>query len=119
MENGIWDLVPQLEHQWLRITNGDMILFYCKTPVKGFVGAGIIRSKFKQDQPLWKEELLEKRIIWPFRFEFDVTHLLPIGEWKTQSVSNKQYNLAILAGINPVAHKEKALKVLKNFSLRL
>jgi hypothetical protein len=50
-------------------------------------------------------------VIWPFRFEFDVSHLLPIGAWRSQAVSNKKLNLAILAGINPVADTEKALKV--------
>ncbi|MBN1842593.1 MAG: hypothetical protein JW883_09980 [Deltaproteobacteria bacterium] len=113
LENGIWGLVPQLEHHWLKIRPGDLVLFYCKVPVKGFVGAGIIRTKFKQDRPLWKEELQENRVIWPFRFEFDVTHLLPLGGWQSQAVSNRKSNLAILAGINPIIETEKALSVLE------
>jgi len=113
LENGIWGLIPKLENHWHKIQSGDLVLFYCITPVKGFVGTGIIRSKFKQDQPLWKEELQERTVIWPFRFEFDVTHLLPLGRWKSQAVSNKEFNLAILAGINPIVEAEKALRVLE------
>ena len=113
LENGIWGLQPQLEHHWIRLKPGDLVLFYCKTPVKGFVGAGVVRSKFRQTEPYWKEELIENSVIWPFSFEFDVTHLLPLGAWHSQSVTNQQFHLAILAGINPILDQEKALKVLE------
>ena len=113
LENGIWGLVPKLKNHWLRIKAGDLVLFYCKAPIKGFVGAGVIRSKFKQDRPLWKEEVQENTVIWPFRFEFDITHLLPLGSWGSQAVSNAPYNLAILAGLNPISETEKAFKVLE------
>jgi hypothetical protein len=112
-ENGIWGLQPNLEHHWNRIQPGDLVLFYCVKPVKGFVGAGVIRSKFRQTEPYWKEELQSNQVIWPFRFEFDITHLLPLGRWQSQAISNKEFNLAILAGINPVAYPEKALQVLE------
>ena len=110
--NGIWGFVPKLENHWQRIDSGDLVLFYCKAPVKGFVGAGIIRSKFKQTEPYWKEELLANNVIWPFRFEFDITHLIPMGSWQSHAISNRNLNLAILAGINPIREFEKALKVL-------
>ncbi|MFC1811912.1 hypothetical protein ACFL03_04415 [Thermodesulfobacteriota bacterium] len=112
-ENGIWGLRPQLENHWNRIRAGDLVLFYCKLPVKGFVGAGILRSKFKQTEPYWKEELQENQVIWPFRFEFDITHLIPLGSWRTHSISNHEYNLPILAGINPVRRIDRALQVLE------
>lgn len=112
-ENGIWGLRPALEHHWGKIRPNDLVLFYCKTPIKGFVGAGVIRTKFKQTKPYWKEELQNNQVIWPFRFEFDITHLLPLDGWKFQAVSNQAFNLAILAGINPVADPEKAFKVLE------
>jgi hypothetical protein len=78
LENGIWGLRPQLKNHWTRIEPGDLILFYCKMPVKGFVGAGIIRSKFRQTVPYWIQEIEKGDVIWPFRFEFDVTHLIPL-----------------------------------------
>lgn len=111
-ENGIWGLKPEIEHRWIKIQPGNLVLFYCIKPIKGFVGAGIIRSKFKQTEPYWKEELQENKVIWPFRFEFDITHLIPLGSWKTHSISNKKLKLANLAGINPVKHFDKVLKVL-------
>ena len=112
LENGIWGLILKLENHWRRIHSGDLVLFYCKDPVKGFFGAGLIRSKFKQTVPYWKEEIQEKQVICPYRFEFDVTHLIPLGNWLSLSISNLEFNLAILAGINPVADINKALGVL-------
>ena len=111
-ENGIWGLKPEIEHHWNKIKTGNLVLFYCKRPIKGFVGAGIIRSKFKQTDPYWKEELQESRVIWPFRFEFDVTHLIPLGSWKTHSISNQNLRMGIHAGLNSVPDVRKALKVL-------
>ena len=107
-ENGIWGLVPKLENHWKRMQSGDLILFYCKTPIKGFVGAGIIRSRFRQTQPYWKEELEAGSVIWPFRFEFDTTHLIPLDKWCQLAVSNKPFNTAILAGISPVKNLDIA-----------
>ncbi len=112
-ENGIWGLKPQIEHHWKRLKSGDLVLFYCKAPVKGFVGAGIIRSKFRQTEPYWKEELKDGRVIWPFRFEFDVTHLIPLAKWQQLAISNRPYNTAILAGISPIKNPSTALKVLE------
>ncbi|MBN2415248.1 hypothetical protein JXO52_05375 [bacterium] len=116
-ENGIWGLVPKLENHWKRLQSGDMVLFYCKAPIKGFIGAGIIRSKFKQTAPYWKEELEENRIIWPFRFEFDLIHLIPHNQWQAQAISNGEYNLAKLAGLNPVADEKKALAILEQLQM--
>jgi hypothetical protein len=112
LENGIWGLRPQLKNYWKRIEAGDLVLFYSTDPVKGFFGAGIIRTKFRQTEPYWKEELLEGKVIWPYRFEFDVTHLIPLGNWRSDAISNREFNLAILAGINPVRDHRKALQVL-------
>ncbi|MBW1667417.1 MAG: hypothetical protein JRJ66_05075 [Deltaproteobacteria bacterium] len=112
LENGIWGIVPKLQHHWKKVERNDLVLFYCIKPVKGFFGAGIIRAKFKQTAPYWKEEIAENRVIWPYRFEFDVTHLIPLGNWGTQAISNKDFNLSVLAGINPVKDWGKALKVL-------
>ncbi|MBW1948132.1 MAG: hypothetical protein JRF59_13875 [Deltaproteobacteria bacterium] len=113
MENGIWGLRPQLENSWGKIHSGNLVLFYCTAPVKGFFGAGVIRSRFRQTIPYWKEEIEAGEVIWPYRFEFDVTHLIPLGRWRKLAVSNKPFNLAILAGINPVKDLEKALEILE------
>lgn len=116
LENGIWGIVPQLAHHWQKAEKDELVLFYCKKPVKKFFGAGIIRSKFKQTNPLWKEEIQENRVIWPYRFEFDVIHLIPFGRWKSEGISNSEFNLAVLGGLNPVRNFSKAMKVLEKLN---
>ncbi|MBW1741625.1 MAG: hypothetical protein JRJ42_10920 [Deltaproteobacteria bacterium] len=108
-ENGIWGIVPELEHHWQKIQKYDLVLFYCIAPISRLFGAGIIRSKFKQTTPLWKEEVRENRVIWPYRFEFDVIHWIPLGQWKDLGIDNKNFNLAVLAGLNPVKEFSKAI----------
>jgi len=100
--NGIWGVVPELETHWNKIGQNDLILFYCKTPIKRVFGAGVVRSKFKQTLPLWKEEIEAQRCIWPFRFEFDILHLLPFGAWHKLGINAREHHLAIMAGINSV-----------------
>lgn len=112
LENGIWGIIPKHKNHWDRVEPGDLVLFYGVAPIKGFFGAGIIRHKLIQTIPYWKEEVHENRVIWPYRFEFDVTHLIPMGSWQKLSVPNTYYKLAVLAGLNPVRDLSKALQVL-------
>lgn len=116
LENGIWGIVPELAHHWQKIEKDDIVLFYCKAPISRFFGAGILRTKFRQTNPLWKEEIQENRVIWPYRFEFDVIHLIPFGGWKGEGISNRDYNLAVLGGLNPIRDFSKAMKVLEKLT---
>ena len=102
IENGVWGIVPQLEIQWNKIEQNDLLLFYCKSPIKKVFGAGIVRSKFRQPKPLWKEEIDTRSSIWPFRIEFDILHLLPFGAWDKLGIDAREHHLAIMAGINTV-----------------
>ncbi len=116
LENGIWGIVPELEHHWQRLKNNDLVLFYCKAPVKKFFGTGIIRSKFKQTSPLWREEIEAGKVIWPFRLEFDVVHLLSLDEWRQLGITNKIYNLPVLGGLNPIGDFSKAMSIVNALS---
>lgn len=112
LENGIWGIIPGLSHHWQRMKPGDLVLFYCKAPVKKFFGAGVVRSKFRQTVPLWKEELEEKRVIWPFRFEFDVAAMLPVDKWGSEGIPNTPFNLGLYGGLNPVPDFAKSSQIL-------
>jgi len=89
-ENGnIWGLKETQRYLWERLNEGDTLLFYTTQPVRGIIGYGILRTKFKQDRPLWPQELLEHKLIWPLRFEFDVKSCLPLNKWTTDKLISK------------------------------
>jgi len=90
-QGNIWGLTTSARNKalWTSISEGDHILFYATSPVSGVIGYGIIKTKFKQDKPLWPQEIKEHKVIWFYRFEFDVTYCLPKGKWKTDRVVSK------------------------------
>src|SRR3972149_9518279 len=79
--NNIWGLRQTQSRLWDKLEEKDRLLFYVTTPVKGIVGFGSVRTKFKQNRPLWPDEIRSKKIIWPLRFEFDVRFNLPPDKW--------------------------------------
>jgi len=85
----IWGLKETQQHLWESLQENDMLLFYATKPVGGLIGYGSVRTKFRQNQPLWPQELQESRVIWPLRFEFDVEYCLPPDKWITQKLVSK------------------------------
>lgn len=71
---------------WETISPGDYVLFYATSPVSGMIGYGVVRTKFRQDKPLWPQEIREGKVIWPHRFEFDVKFCFPQDRWETQKI---------------------------------
>ncbi|HEY94649.1 MAG TPA: EVE domain-containing protein [Dehalococcoidia bacterium] len=88
--NNIWGLRPTQKHLWESLTEGDNLLFYVTSPIKGLIGFGTVRTKFKQDHPLWPDEIKENNIIWPLRFEFDVIFCIPISNWKKDRLASNR-----------------------------
>ena len=85
----IWGLRRTQQHLWENLGESDRVLFYATQPVGGIIGHGIVRTKFRQNKPLWPEEVRKNEIIWPLRFEFDVESCLPEKEWKTKKLVSK------------------------------
>ena len=85
----IWGLKETQHYLWQNLEEGDKVLFYATSPVGGVIGYGILRTKFRQNQPLWPQELDEHRVIWPLRFEFDVESCLPPNVWKTKKLTSR------------------------------
>jgi hypothetical protein len=85
----IWGLKEKQRHLWQALDENDRLLFYATRPVGGIIGYGIIRTKFKQNKPLWPDELKEHKVIWPLRLEFDVEFCLPPDKWTTKKIASK------------------------------
>jgi hypothetical protein len=58
-------------------------------PVAGIIGYGIVKTKFRQTQPLWAEEIDRNEIIWPLRFEFNVEHCAAPDKWEADKVTSE------------------------------
>lgn len=71
---------------WESISPGDYVLFYATSPVSGIIGYSVVRTKFRQDKPLWPQEIREGKVIWPHRFEFDVKFCFPQDRWETKRI---------------------------------
>jgi hypothetical protein len=57
-ENGnIWGLQPTKKTWWGRVKEGDGLVFYVTRPIGGAIGLGRVRTKFRQDKPLWPKEV--------------------------------------------------------------
>lgn len=85
----IWGLRKTQQHLWESLIENDRVLFYATQPVSGIIGHGAIRTKFRQNKPLWPEEARKNDVIWPLRFEFDVETCLPQEDWKTKKITSK------------------------------
>lgn len=86
----IWGLKQTQRHLWVGLNKGDVLLFYVTSPISGIIGHGTVRTKFRQDQPLWPQEIKEGKVIWPLRFEFNVEHCLPLDKWQTFKVTSRE-----------------------------
>ncbi len=85
----IWGLKKTQKHLWEHLNEGDTVLFHATYPVSGIIGYGFVRTKVKQNRPLWPDEIKQGKVIWPLRFELDVETCLPHEEWKTKKLVSK------------------------------
>src|SRR5438132_9652145 len=112
--SGIWGVRPGLEGEWKRLNEGDFVLFYCTSPVSGVIGIGGVTAKFKQDSPLWPDEIESEKVIYPFAFEFRTTFLIPESEWKNRRIKGSEVGLIyplIARGLNEIASAELTKRV--------
>jgi predicted RNA-binding protein len=99
--NNIWGLKLTQQRLWDNLSEGDNLLFWVTMPIGGLVGFGTVRTKFKQNKPLWPDEIKQNGIIWPLRFEFDVIHCIPTTNWKEDKLTSKR--LFPRAGFQPIS----------------
>lgn len=92
-QGNIWGLTDKQKHLWTNLAEGDTVLFYATKPISGVIGYGLVQTKFRQDQPLWPQEISEGRVTWPLRFEFNVEHCLPPDEWDRRKVTSDTLKL--------------------------
>ena len=101
-QGNTWGLVTRQQHLWNGLAENDIILIYATKPVSGLIGYGAIKTKFKQDKPLWPQEIAEGKVKWPLRFEFTVSYCLAPDEWTLKRVTSDALKLKVGIGFHPV-----------------
>ncbi|MDY6918410.1 MAG: hypothetical protein SVP26_10810 [Chloroflexota bacterium] len=84
------------------MAESDIVLFYATKPVSGAIGYGSVQTKFRQDQPLWPQEISEGTVKWPLRFELEVEYCLPPETWETMRVTSDTLKLKAAMGFHPI-----------------
>lgn len=82
----IWGVVPALQSAWEALQRGDFLFFYAKAPASSIFGTGIVRDKFRQDRPLWVDEIQAGKVLYPHRFTFDMVSFIDEDRWATEGV---------------------------------
>ncbi len=108
-----------LVSRWKKLERGDYLLFYAKSPIKGLIGLGKLESKFKQDKPLWPDEIRAKSVIYPYRFDFQILGVLSPEKWQESAVAVNDLSLSLQAGVNPVSKEEVVKELMARLSDKL
>jgi hypothetical protein len=93
------------------LERGDFLFFYVKAPVSAIFGTGLVQDKFKQDRPLWADEIHAGRVIYPFRFTFDIVSFIDEERWASEAV-RPDSGIPYRAGMNRIANEENAQRLL-------
>lgn len=102
LHGNIWGLTERQKGWWIKLTEGDVLLFYATKPISGVIGYGTVKTKFRQDQPLWPQEISEGTVMWPLRFEFNVEYCFPPDAWETQRVTSDTLKLKAGMGFHSI-----------------
>jgi len=113
LQDNIWGIKKNLKNRWDKLEKGDILVFYISRPVSGVVGFGRVETKFKQNKPLWKDEIRANKVIYPFRFEFKIDYALPINDWRQRKINIGDLHISTWAGINSLPSKEKFKKLME------
>lgn len=112
LADNIWGVKEgKLKKYWENISKGDILFFYVTSPISGVVGFGKVTAKFRQDKPLWPDEIRANTVIYPYRWEFTPVFVLPKTDWQEQKITLAGSGIGYQAGINVVKNKDAINKL--------
>jgi len=101
--NSIWGVKKGLKSKWDSLNEGDILFFYVTSPISGIIGFGKVTNKFVGKNKLWSDEIREDRIIYPYRFEFEIKYVIP-KPWDEKKISISGLKVGFWAGLNPISN---------------
>lgn len=85
-QGGLWGAKEALYPEWKALDPKDRIFFFVTKPISGVIGAVRVQTKFIQDKPLWPDEIAEGKVLYPYRFEFQIDYVLEQDRWKNDRI---------------------------------
>jgi hypothetical protein len=95
VERKVWGLKEHFRAAWTALKPGDVLFFYVAAPVRGVIGVGRVTAKFRDETPLWPDEIETRTTIYPLRFEFEITNALDTTRWPRERVPAKDLGVVI------------------------
>jgi len=112
--DGIWGVkTGRLKTFWDKLFKGDILVFYITSPIAGVIGVGKVETKFKQDKPLWPDEIKENKVIYPYRFNFISEYALPSNAWTDKKIPIRDLKVSVQAGLSPINDNKTIREILK------
>ncbi|MEM2945294.1 MAG: EVE domain-containing protein [Thermoproteota archaeon] len=112
IERGKWGVNKRLKNSWDRIAQGDLLLFYVTSPIRGIVGVASVESKAEENNILWRDEAVVGRVLYPYRIIFKPVFILDEEKWETDRIPVKDLNVSVRTGLNSVRNQEAVEKLL-------
>src|SRR3989442_3248397 len=95
IERKVWGLTEHFTAAWTALKPGDILFFYVPKPIQGVIGFGRVKVKFRDETPLWSDEIEKRQSIYPLRFEFEVTKVLDTSSWPRDRVPARDLGVVI------------------------
>jgi predicted RNA-binding protein len=73
-------------------------------------------QKFRQDRPLWPDEVQSNTVRWPLRFDFDIDYLLPSDKWEESKVASQDLS-ALARGGFQIVEEPMAIETVKGLGI--
>ena len=105
ISNNIWGVKEGWKFKWNSLNKGDILFFYVTSPVSGLIGFGEVTNKFIGKNYLWADEIRQKKIIYPHRFEFEIKYIIP-KPWDIKKIILSGLKVGFWAGLNPINNLE-------------
>ncbi|MBO3797353.1 MAG: EVE domain-containing protein [Thermoproteota archaeon] len=112
IEKGKWGVNMRLKNSWNRVAQGDLLLFYVTSPVRGIVGVASVEGKAEENNILWRDEAVVGRVLYPYRILFKPVFILDEDKWETGRIPVKDLNVSVRAGLNSLRNQDTVEKLL-------
>ncbi len=114
-QGGIWGVKSLLYPEWKALDRGNTLFFYATAPISGVIGTGKFDSRFIQDKPLWPDEVSLRKVLYPYRFQFQIDYVIEPNRWKDDGVKIGLTIQEMRRGIN-LLYERTADKLKEAFS---